>query len=136
MPPALVASFLRPSRLTCAPVPAAWPRRPFKGVHSGRAAEPTSPSQAQTRLDNLRYLHTRGVDVGDKATWLELAVYLRGETAVLPTLQFRIRHGTLSLADAQALLWDIATVPAPDFVADNEDNIKELVRDILRRVHN
>lgn len=85
------------------------------------------------KMSTLRYLKSNGAEIGKRATALELAVFLRGDTSVFPALMYRIEHGTLELGDACQLLWDVATVPTPEFLHVYEGSVKDIIRGILKR---
>lgn len=86
------------------------PLRPARRTHAV-AAPPTSPTTA-----------------------LELAAFLRGDAAVLPSLVRRLETETLGGQQAAELLWEIASVPTPEFLADHEAEVRDLLRALVRRL--
>lgn len=66
-----------------------------------------------------------------RTTSQDLGAFLRGDTSVLPALLRGLDEG-LDAPDAAALLWDVASVPTPEFLEANEREVRDVLRAIVR----
>lgn len=69
-----------------------------------------------------------------RPTSQDLGDFLRGDTSVLPALLRGLDTTTLDAPDAAALLWEIVSVPTPEFLEANEHEVRDVLRAIVRGV--